>query len=338
MSDITRRQAPRQGFTLGRAVAFAIALHVLFGGLLNWWPGLLFPTPASAATEPPPLQFTFVDTPETEPPEEPPDTATMSDIDRLAADDSPRDDQPLPFSEGNTAAQVIRPAVVPIETPAAEAQPPVPEAPPARPEERPEAAEPVADVPEAPEESDIEAAEPEATPAEDPAETLEDVAETVTIPPRRPSLRSQLTRLESFVDPQMYANADGGVQESEGLAQFDTHGYDLGAYLNQVLRRIKRHWRANMPPLIRTGIGGATFVSLSIRRHEGANGDEVATIVIERTWPSGQPAYDAGARFALELSNPLPPIPDYYPYEDINGRLGFIYNMGTEEVVFPEEQ
>ncbi len=338
MSDITRRQARQQGFTLRRAVAFAVVVHLLLGGLVTWWPWLLFPTPASAETQPPPLQFTFVDTPETEPPPEPPDTATMSDIDRAAADNSPRDDQPLPFAEGNTPAQVIRPAAVPIETPAAEAQPPAPETPPARPAERPAATEPVADTPEVvPEESDVDAAEPEDRPVEEATEAVEEVAETVTIPPRQPSLRSQLTRMESFVDPQIFANADGGVDESEGLAQFDTRGYDLGAYLNQVLRRIEGHWRGNMPPLIRTGIGGATFVALTIHRQTGANGDEVAMIVIERTWPSGQPAYDAGARFALELSDPLPPIPDYYPYEDIKGRLGFIYNMGAADVAFPEQ-
>ena len=93
-----------------------------------------------------------------------------------------------------------------------------------------------------------------------------------------------------------------------------------------------------MPPLIRTGVSGASFVALSIRRQTDANGDEVARIVIERSWPSGQPAYDAGAQFALQLSDPLPPIPDYYPYDDIPGRLGFIYNMGTADVEFPDQR
>lgn len=341
MTDISRHQARQRGFTLRRAVVLAIALHLLLGVLVTWWPGLLFPRPAVAQTEEPPLQFTFVDTPESEPPPEPPDNSAASDIDRVAADTSPRDDQPLPFSEGNTAAQVLRAAAVPIETPAAEPQPqpPAPEPQPARPEERPEAPERVADAPEvAPEVSDTEVAEAETEPVEEPAETTEDAAETVTIPPRRPSLRSQLTRLESFVDPQVYENRQGGVDGSEGLAQFDTHGYDLGAYLNEIIGRIEGHWRANMPPLIRTGISGATFVALSIRRQTDANGNEVARIVIERTWPSGQPAYDAGAQFALQLSDPLPPIPDYYPYDDINGRLGFIYNMGTADVTFPDKR
>ena len=93
-----------------------------------------------------------------------------------------------------------------------------------------------------------------------------------------------------------------------------------------------------MPPLIRTGISGAAFIALSIRRQTDASGNEVAGIVIERTWPSGQPAYDAGAQFALQLSDPLPPIPDYYPYDDINGRLGFIYNMSTADVTFPDQR
>ena len=339
MSEISRRQARRQGVTLGRAVVFAIAVHLLLGVMVTWWPWLLMPTAASATTEPPPLQFTFVDTPETDSPTEPPEDSALSDIDRVAADTSPRDDQPLPFSEGNTLAPVLRPAAVPIETPASEAQPPTPEAQPSRPEERPEAPERVADVPEmAPQPSDAEVAEAATEPVEDPAETEEESAEPVTIPPRRPSLRSQLTRMESFVDPQVYENPDGGVDGSHELAQFDTRGYDLGAYLNEVLRRIEGHWRANMPPLIRTGIGGATFVALSIRRQTNANGEEVARLVVERSWPSGQPAYDAGAQFALQLSDPLPPIPDYYPYNDISGRLGFIYNLGTADVTFPDQR
>ena len=339
MSEIIRRQARREGVTLGRAVVLAVALHLLLGLVVTLWPWLLLPTPASAAPEPPPLQFTFVDTPETEPPPEPSDASALSDIDRVAADTSPRDDQPLPFSEGNTPAQVLRAASIPIETPPAEAQPPTPEPQPARPEERPEAPDRVADVPEeAPEPSDTEVAEAEAEPVEDPAETAEDATQPLTIPRRQPSLRSQLTRMESFVDPQVYDNPQGGVDNSRELAQFDTRGYDLGAYLNEVLRRIEGHWRGNMPPLIRTGISGATFVALSIRRQTDANGDEVARLVIERSWPSGQPAYDAGARFALQLSDPLPPIPDYYPYDDISGRLGFLYNMATADVEFPDQR
>ena len=328
MSDISRRQARRQGFTLGRAFVLAVVLHLLVGALLTSWPGLLFPRPASAETEAPPLQFAFVDTPASEPPPEPPDAEMLSDIDRVAADSSPRDDQPLPFAEGNTAARVLRPAAVPIETLAAEAQPPVPES-----------REESSNAPEvAPELSDREAVEVGAEPAEVSAETVVAEAETVTIPRRKPSLRSQLTQMESFVDPQVYDNREGGADDSEGLAQFDTRGYDLGPYLNEVLRRIEGHWRANMPPLVRTGVAGASFVALTIRRQANVSGDEVARIFVERSWPSGQPAYDAGAQFALQLSDPLPPIPDYYPYDDIPGRLGFIYNMGTADITFPDQR
>jgi hypothetical protein len=137
---------------------------------------------------------------------------------------------------------------------------------------------------------------------------------------------------------QMFDNPSGGTGGDRAMAQFDTKGYDLGSYLNQVLRKIEANWRTNMPPLIQTGVGGATFVALSIRRQRNAAGDEVAMIVAERTWTSGQPAYDSAAVFALELSNALPPIPEFFPHDEITGRLGFIYNLDPRSVVFPEDR
>lgn len=312
----------------------AVALHVLFGAVVTVWPGLLRPAELMAAPENPPIQFNFVDTPETEPPPEPPDTNVLSDVDRQAADNAERTEDATPFSEGNTVQQVIRPA-----------------APPSEASEAAEAAEP---TPEQPEEAEAATEEPEEE-AREPAETADtalDVSEEVTepaaetaeaqpttpLPPRRRNLKRSLAQPQSFADPQVYDNRSGGADGERAMAQFDTKGYDLGAYLNEVLRKVEMNWRSNMPPLIQTGVGGATFVSLSIRRHRNAAGDEVALIIAEQTWSSGQPAYDSAAVFALELANDLPAIPEFFPHDAITGRLGFIYNLDPQEVVFPEER
>jgi hypothetical protein len=331
--SIQKRHERPQRFTLGRATLFAVALHLLFGALVTVWPGLLAPAELAAAPEQEPLRFNFVDTPETEPPPEPPDTNVLSDIDRQAADAAEPTEAATPFSEGNTAATVVRPAAPPSEaSEPTEAMTPQPEQPSEQPEARPD---------EAVEEASAELTEAGETVVEEAVEEAEETAEealTTPLPPRRESLRRSLSRPQAFVDPQVHDNREGGVGGDRALAQFDTKGYDLGAYLNDVLRRIEGHWRTNMPPLIQTGVGGASFVALSIRRQRNAAGDEIAVIVAEQTWTSGQPAYDSAATFALELSNPLPPIPEFFPHEAITGRLGFIYNLDPRDVVFPDQR
>lgn len=335
MNSIMQRRERKPRFTLGRAIVVAVGLHVLFGALITVWPGLLPPAELMAAPENAPIQFNFVDTPQPDPPPEPPETNVLSDLDRIAADNAESTEEATPFSEGNTPQQVFRRAD-----------------PPSEPSDASELAEPTLEQPEVAEDA---AVEPDGE-EPDPAETTDaavvvaanEVTETATeeaevppatpLPPRRRNLKRSLARPEAFVNSQIYDNRQGGVGGERAMAEFDTKGYDLGAYLNEMLRKIEMNWRANMPPLINTGVGGATFVDLSIRRHRNAAGEEVALIIAEQTWRSGQPAYDSAAVFALELSNDLPPIPGFFPHDAITGRLGFIYNLDPQEVVFPDEQ
>lgn len=326
MSSLSRSRERSSGFTLERAIFVALLIHLL--GLLTAqrWEQFLIPVPAAAESKP--LEFRFVDTPDTEEPPLTPDTDVLSDRDRVAADTSPVDDRPDPRSEGNTPERVLRapePSAPAVQTPAARPVAPTPET---SAGERP--AEEITETGDTP----VEAAEPAAR-SEDTQPTQPAPA---SLPARPQDLRRSLSRLSAFVDPQVYDNPDGGASGSRNLAEFDTRGYDLGPYLRQVLRTIEGNWRSNIPPLIRTGVGGATFVNLSIRRQRNDQGEEVAVIVAERTWTSGQPAYDSAALFSLELSSPLPPIPDYYPYESISGRLGYIYNLDPEKIPFPEDQ
>jgi outer membrane biosynthesis protein TonB len=335
-----RRRRPT-GFTLERAIIVALSLHMFMGGVLTWWPGLLMPAEAAAPSEQQPLEFRFVDTPDPEIPPETPDTEVLSDIDRQAADMSERDDQPDPFSEGNTPQQVMRlpeasppaptvePEPAPQPQPEEAAAPQPEEAAEIQPEEIPP--DPLGMVAEAAEETTEES-------ASETAEVAEDAPTTPALPPRRNQLLRSLTSLERYTEPQVMDNPTGGTDGPQSLAEFDTRGYDLGAYLRRVLSTIEQNWRANIPPLIQTGVGGSTFVALSIRRARDKDGAEIAIIVAERTWSSGQPAYDSGALFALELSSPLPAIPNFYPHETIDGRLGFIYNLDPDQVAFPEDR
>lgn len=334
MTIESRRRRPRTGLTLERAILLALLLHVLGGMAVSWWPGLLY-SAQSPAEQSRPLEFRFVDTPDREEPEEVPDNAELSDRDRRAADSSPRDDRDTPFSEGNTEERVLRSPELPVpqQTPSPIQPAPQP-SPPA--ETLPEPAESRAEP--APETVTEEAEGPAEESPEEVPEEVPEADSRATLPPPRPGIRGSMARLESFVQPEAFDNQEGGVGPSDSLADFDTRGYDLGAYLRRVLVTIERNWKSNMPPLLRTGTKGAAFVAISIERGEGPDGEETATILAQRTWSSGQPAYDQTAHFALELSNPLPPIPDHYPYDSIEGRIGFLYNLRPSEVSFPERQ
>jgi len=345
---MSRDRGARYGderITLRQTLAIAVLLHLMLGGLMQWNPDLLWSEPVAAEPESRPLEFRFVDMPET-PTDETPETDVMSDVDRVAADESERDDAEDPFSEGNTPQEVLRSEPQPVETP------PLPETPPsavipeavaeADPETEPTVGEPA-------EASADETAEPEETTAEETVSQPEAATTAASQPlassapalppPRRNSLRDSLVRgLQQYVEPEVFANADGGVDGSQGLVSFDTKGYDLGAYIARVLRIIERNWKSNIPPAARwQGQEGAIFVNMSIvRDHE--SGDQRAIITVTQSWSSGKPAFDQAALFALEVSSPLPPLPSYFPYDQLDGRLGFLYNLDPSQVTFPENR
>lgn len=329
--------------TLRQTVVIAVILHLMLGGVLQWKPDLLWSEPVADEPALPPLEFRFVDMPET-PTDETPDTEVMSDVDRVAADMSERDDAEDPFSEGNTPQEVLR------SEPESALQP-VPETPPsavvpesvaeATPDVEPSSADPAAASTDETRETDTATAEetvsrPEATtPAAQPLAT----SAPVLPPPRRDTLRNSLLRgLQQYIEPEIFANADGGVDGSQGLVSFDTKGYDLGAYIAQVLRIIERNWKTNIPPAARwRGQEGAIFVNMSIIR-DLQGGDDKAIITVTRSWSSGKPAFDQAALLALEISSPLPPLPSFFPYDQLDGRLGFLYNLDPSQVTFPSQR
>lgn len=331
-----------QRFTLRQAMIVAVLLHLVLGTAMQWRPDLLWSDPVVAVPESRPIEFRFVDVPEAAPPAETPDTDVLSDADRQAADLSPRDDASDPFSEGNTEQEVVR---LPAGGEAAPEQPEiVPVVPVTPPEE-------VAEAPPDPEAAAEETAPP--VEAEGDIATAENLARatraqpeveerpvetgpTEALPPRRSSLRSSLSRLDSYTQPELYNNPEGGSQFGDGIISFDTKGYDLGAYIRQILQIIERNWKNNIPPAAYLpGMSGATFVALSIERARTEAGVEVARIVVHQTWSSGKPAFDQAALLSLEISSPLPPLPSFFPYEEMTGRIGYLYNLDPSQVTFP---
>ena len=324
-----RNQYGDERITLRQTLVIAVVLHLMLGGVMQWKPDLLFSDPV--VVEPPhqPLEFRFVDVPETEPPDETPDTDVMSDRDRIAADESERTDAEDPFNEGNTSQEVLRSDPAPAEP---QPEPPSPEAASA------EATTTSTEETTTPEEvtSEETAAPPESTTAA--AQPLAREAPPLP-PPRRDSLRNSLTRgLQQYVEPEVFGNEAGGAQ-GQGMVQFDTKGYDLGEYIARVLRVIERNWKMNIPPAARVqGVEGAVFVSISIDRNRDNPEEEKAVIMVHQAWSSGKPAFDQSALLALEISSPLPPIPAFFPHDKLEGRLGFLYNLDPDQVTFPVQR
>jgi len=343
MARDRRDRYGNESITLRQTLVVAVLIHIMLGGLLQLSPDLLWSDPVAAEPQPQPLEFRFVDMPET-PTAETPDTEVMSDVDRVAADESERTDAEDPFSEGNTPQEVFRSDPEPVETP------PVPETPPSA--VVPET------VPETTPDTEATSAEPDTSTSEETAVSESTTAEEtvappeaatagpqplsssapVLPPPRNRTLRDSLARgLQQYVEPEIFANADGGVDGSQGLVSFDTKGYDLGAYISQVLRIIERNWKSNIPNAARwQGQDGAVFVNISIIRD--ANGADRAVLSVTRSWSSGKPAFDQAALLALEISRSLPPLPSYFPHDQLDGRLGFLYNLDPSQVTFPAQR
>jgi len=258
MARERRERYGNERITLRQTLVIAVLLHLILAGVVQWKPDLLWSAPIQPEPESRPIEFRFVDVPPN-PTDETPDTDVMSDVDRVAADQSARDDAVDPFSEGNTPQEVLRSEPDSVAVPTPETPPPSPDPVPAtqpetQPETQPTNADPAAT-------SASEAPVNETRPTEETVAQPENTSAAVQPlatsapalpPPRSSSLRDSLVRgMQQFVEPEVFANPDGGADGSQGLVSFDTKGYDLGAYINQVLRIIERNWKGNIPPAAR---------------------------------------------------------------------------------------
>ena len=95
--------------------------------------------------------------------------------------------------------------------------------------------------------------------------------------------------------------------------------YDWGPYAQSMVSSIRVNWYANMPQLIRTGIGGVVTIRFTIQRD-----GRITDITLLKS--SGHPPYDFAARKAIELSSPLNPLPADFPNRDERVTAMFYYN------------
>jgi TonB family protein len=114
------------------------------------------------------------------------------------------------------------------------------------------------------------------------------------------------------------SGGESGLAE-QGPISFETSWYDWGPYAQSMVSKIRVNWYANMPQLIRTGIGGVVTIRFTIQRD-----GRITDITLLKT--SGHPPYDFAARKAIELSSPLQPLPADFPNRDERVTAMFYYN------------
>jgi TonB family protein len=110
----------------------------------------------------------------------------------------------------------------------------------------------------------------------------------------------------------------------QGPISFETTWYDWGPYAQSMVSKIRVNWYANMPQLIRTGIGGVVTIRFTIERS-----GRISDIIILKS--SGHPPYDFAARKAIELSSALNPLPADFPNPDERVTAMFYYNTRIPE-------
>jgi len=128
-----------------------------------------------------------------------------------------------------------------------------------------------------------------------------------------------------FGDP--YAGGEGGGVSPAGdgtsshalggNAFFDSRGYDITPWAKRMVYRVKKNWI--FPPVSEYGLKGVVGIYMRIGR-DGA----IGSIQIRKA--SGIRPFDQAAFNAIELSAPLPPLPDDFPNPDLPAYLLFYYN------------
>jgi TonB family protein len=117
----------------------------------------------------------------------------------------------------------------------------------------------------------------------------------------------------------------GGGQRSnlsidEPIILSDTYGVDLDPYLRRIYFIVRANWYSLIPELIYTGRKGRVTIVFDIKK----NGALYNMNVVAR---SGTTPYDNAAVGSLNMSSPLPALPNYFPGDHITMQYTYLYNL-----------
>ena len=221
----------------------------------------------------------------------PPPRADLSDADRQAQarERAPQPQNPLPFSQGNSAERVE-----------------------ATPQEQ-------ARGPDTPVKPDTQPPGPE--PQEQIARTLPP-ADTgarrspSTSRPAPGALGDALRNLERYVQNETFNNPQGGLTDPGATIQFDTKGVEFGPWLRRFIAQVRRNW---FVPYAAMTFRGRVVLQFNI--HKDGRITEIAVVA-----PSDINAFNLAANNAILGSNPTEPLPPEYPEPKAFFTVTFYYN------------
>lgn len=118
--------------------------------------------------------------------------------------------------------------------------------------------------------------------------------------------------------PQSSNRADLSIDEPIILS--DTYGVDLDPYLRRIYFIVRANWYSLIPEVIYTGRKGRVTIIFDIQK----NGKISNMNVVAR---SGTTPYDNAAVGSLNLSTPLPTLPNYFPGDHLTLQYTYLYNL-----------
>ena len=118
--------------------------------------------------------------------------------------------------------------------------------------------------------------------------------------------------------PESGQRGDLGIDEPIILS--DTYGVDLDPYMRRIYFIVRANWYSLIPELIYTGRKGRVTIVFDIQK----NGKILNMNVVAR---SGTVPYDNAAVGSLNLSTPLPALPNYFPGDHITLQYTYLYNL-----------
>jgi TonB family protein len=142
-----------------------------------------------------------------------------------------------------------------------------------------------------------------------------------------PELAASLKDLDRYISSGSGGNTGGGGGGSGGGqgqddnaagAYFDTQGYDLGPWGDQVVALVRRNW--SVPPAADLGMKGIVSIAFNVNR----NGRLEDIRIISS---SGIPSFDQAAVNALKISDPFIPLPTDFPRPKLPAVFRFFYNV-----------
>lgn len=225
---------------------------------------------------------------------EPKPNVDLSDQDRRAQAPkrAAKPDNPVPFSQGNSAERTDTTPSVPERAKGAETQVKPDDTPP-----QPEPEERVAKVLPPRDDTGIRRSPQVSRPAPG-------------------ALGDALRNLERYVQNETFQNPSGGATDPGATIQFDTKGVEFGPWLRRFVAQVRRNW---FVPYAAMTFKGRVVLQFNIHKDGSITDLTVAG-------PSNIDAFNRAAHNAILQSNPTEPLPPEYPEPVAFFTVTFYYN------------